>query len=141
MPWMQAALPMPMQPSCILPTMSQPPTPEQQVRFFQNLQYLLAEGEFVSTDKFALLLALGRWAIENPEHDERDPLDVGALAGHFLDLYWPQARPFSAGERTLAVAEVSPTYGRTLPAEWDGYPTTGRRCVGLQGRCIGSRTK
>jgi HNH endonuclease len=95
------------------------PSPEQQVRFFQNLQYLLAEGEFVSSYKFALLLSLGRWAIENPDYDERNALDVGELAEHFVELYWPQARPFTVGERERAVAEGSPTYGTQLPSEWD----------------------
>lgn len=82
------------------------PSPEQQARFFTNLQLLLTEGEFVSTYKFALLIALTRWAMENPDHDETIPLDVAALAPHFLELYWPHTRPFGVA---------------ALPAtDWDG---------------------
>lgn len=95
------------------------PSPEQQVRFFQNLQYLLAEGQFNSSYKFALLLSLGRWAMENPDYDERNALDVGELAEHFVELYWPQARPFTSGALGRAVAERPPGYGAQLLPEWD----------------------
>jgi hypothetical protein len=73
------------------------PSPEQQARFFTNLQLLLAEGEFVSTYKFALLIALVRWAVEHPDHDEVQPIDAAELAPHFIELYWPQVLPFAAG--------------------------------------------
>ncbi len=35
-----------------------PPTPEEQVLFLRNIQRLLAEGQFVASYKFALLMAL-----------------------------------------------------------------------------------
>lgn len=73
--------------------MSPPPaqTPD---RFFASLQHLLVEGEFVASYKYALLLSLTRWAIEHPDYDESNPLDVRELAAHFLEIYWPQAQPF-----------------------------------------------
>ena len=89
-----------------------------QARFFTNLQHLLTEGEFVSTYKYALLIALARWAVENPDHDERVPLAVGDLAEHFLALYWPQARPCAANEAARAVAEPRPAYGSVPDEGW-----------------------
>ena len=41
------------------------PTAEQQLKFLTNLQRLLAEGQFVATYKYALLLALADIAIES----------------------------------------------------------------------------
>lgn len=86
--------------------------------FFARLQHLLAEGEFVSTYKFALLLALVRWAVEHAGHDEREPIDVGALAPYALDLYWPQVLPFVGGHAATA-AEMRPPYG-AAEAPWQG---------------------
>jgi hypothetical protein len=71
-----------------------PPTAAAQACFVSNLQRLLTEGEFVNTYKFALLIALARWATENPGYDEGVPLDVRALAPHFAELYWPHVQPF-----------------------------------------------
>jgi HNH endonuclease len=86
--------------------------------FFARLQHLLAEGEFVSTYKFALLLALTRWAVEHAAHDERQPIDVGELAPYALDLYWPQLLPFGGGGSTAA-AEARPSFGIGYAA-WQG---------------------
>jgi hypothetical protein len=41
-----------------------PPTPAERVQFLVNLQELLAEGGFVATYKFALLLALTDLSVE-----------------------------------------------------------------------------
>jgi len=88
--------------------------------FFARLQHLLAEGEFVSTYKFALLLALTRWAVEHAAHDEAQPIDVGVLAPYALDLYWPQALPFAGGDAAAAAAaEARAPYG-TGEAAWTG---------------------
>ena len=43
-----------------------PPSPEEQVRFLENFQTLLSEGQFTSTYKFALLVALADIAVESP---------------------------------------------------------------------------
>lgn len=42
-----------------------PPTAEDQVKFLMNLQRFLAEGHFVATYKYALLLALADISIES----------------------------------------------------------------------------
>ena len=102
------------------PSIVKRPSPEQQVRFFTNLQLLLSEGEFVSTYKYALLLALMRWAIENPGYDEAVPLDVVALAPHFVQLYWPHIRPFEMEGALRSVAESRPAYGSSPDDLWRG---------------------
>lgn len=86
------------------------PSAEQQARFLRDVQQVLTEGEFVSTHKFALLIALVRWAIEHPEHPEGEPVDAAALAPHFVDLYWGHALPFrSRGTAPDALAVATPT--------------------------------
>ena len=94
------------------------PSVEQQARFLQKLQHLLVEGEFVATYKFALLLALVRWALEHPDHDERQPLDVRDLALHVIELYWPHTRPFA----TLAgvAGEASPPFAPKFDSPGSG---------------------
>ncbi|MCC6671997.1 MAG: hypothetical protein IT458_13120 [Planctomycetes bacterium] len=94
------------------------PSAELQAGFLRNLQRVLTEGDFDNTYKFALLLALTRWAVENPDHDPRQPLDVAALAPHFVELYWPHLRPF--GGPDASVRELPPNYGRTAPMDWHG---------------------
>jgi hypothetical protein len=79
-------------------------------RFFANLQHVLVEGEFVSTYKYALLIALCRWALEHPLHEEAKPIDARELATHFTQLYWPQALPFRAPPDLAQVAEGELTY-------------------------------
>lgn len=89
------------------------PTESQQASFVSRLQRLLVESEFSNTYKFALLLSLTRWAVENPDYDERLALDVKALAPHFTELYWPHVRPYS----TPAAKVAAPTgmYGNDIP--------------------------
>src|SRR5262245_21270429 len=70
------------------------PSADDQARFLNNLQLLLADGEYVSTYKFALLLSLVRWAIEHPLYDERTEIDAAELAPYFVELYWPHVVPF-----------------------------------------------
>lgn len=41
-----------------------PPTAEDQLQFLNNIQRLLDEGQFTSTYKFALLMALADLAVE-----------------------------------------------------------------------------
>ena len=69
------------------------PTAEQQLKFLTNLQRLLAEGQFVATYKYALLLALADIAIESGDNSDK-PLTIstkliaekfileGKLTGH-----------------------------------------------------------
>lgn len=79
---------------------------------FAKLQRLLREGDFVSTYKFAVLVALCRWALEHPQHPEGEPIAPIELAPHVLELYWPQVQPFGVAAGGLAVAERPPRYVR-----------------------------
>ena len=79
-----------------------PPTPEKQVLFLQNMQRLLAEGQFVASYKFALLHALADLCVLKGD-DSGAPLEVPIcdIAEKFIDLYWQQSRPFeAAGQNT-----------------------------------------
>ncbi|WP_405243207.1 HNH endonuclease [Lentisalinibacter salinarum] len=77
---------------------------EEQIRFLSTLQRLLEEGSFVSTYKYALLMALADLSVESTDEADgslRLPLD--AIARKFIEYYWPQAAPFGRGlvdERT-----------------------------------------
>ena len=84
-----------------------PPTAEQQIKFLTNLQRLLAEGQFVATYKYALLLALADVAIENGD-DSGEPLTVSTklIAEKFILYYWRQVVPY--------VPKVDPTAGQVL---------------------------
>jgi 5-methylcytosine-specific restriction endonuclease McrA len=71
------------------------PCPEEQVHFLRNIQRLLAEGQFVASYKFALLLALADLAVLKGD-DTGAPLDLDTrdIAAKFTELYWQQCRPF-----------------------------------------------
>ncbi len=86
-------------------------------RFVTNLQRLLLEGEFVGSYKYALLISLARWAVENPGFEEGRELDVGELAPHFLELYWPQGKPFSPTEE---VREARALYAQAVEPDLRG---------------------
>ena len=67
------------------------PTAEEQLRFLQNLQRLLDEGVFVSTYKFALLLALADLAVEKGNVGAAPlRLTVWEIAEKFVGYYWRQ---------------------------------------------------
>lgn len=72
------------------------PSPDELVRFLVNLQRLLAEGPFVATYKYALLLALADLAAEHG-HDTGDSLNVSTrrLAEKFIHYYWRQCPPYA----------------------------------------------
>lgn len=72
-----------------------PPTAEEQLRFLTNLQRLLAEGQFVATYKYALLLALADIAVEYGD-DSGDSLKIQTkqIAEKFIQYYWRQCVPY-----------------------------------------------
>ncbi len=74
------------------------PTDREQVEFLSNLQRLLAEGQYTSTYKFALLLSLGSITIEQGD-DSGNAMTVSldAIAEKFVELYLRQAAPHPAG--------------------------------------------
>ena len=71
------------------------PTEHSQIAFLRNMQRLLAEGNFVATYKYALLLALADIAVEQGA-DTCDEMVVplNVIAEKFIQYYWPQSRPF-----------------------------------------------
>jgi 5-methylcytosine-specific restriction endonuclease McrA len=70
-----------------------------ELEFLRKLQRLLAEGDFVATYKLALLNALADLSVEGePERDGSLRVPVEALATKFIEYYWPQARPYRAGD-------------------------------------------
>ena len=105
------------------------PTAEHQARFVTNLQRLLTEGQFVNTYKFALLLSLARWATENPDWSEGEPLDVRDLAPHFAECYWPHVQPFALPVAADNAAEPEGRYAKTPNGDWSQVlvPDRGQR--------------
>jgi hypothetical protein len=81
-----------------------PPTPEEQVLFLRNIQRLLAEGQFVASYKFALLLALADLCVLKGD-DIGSPLElqIHDIAEKFIELYWQQCRPFESGGQTTGI--------------------------------------
>ena len=74
------------------------PSPDAQLAFLAKLQRLFAEGEFTSTYKFALVIALANLAVERGG-DDGEPLRVPnrSIASKFIELYWQQTAPYSTG--------------------------------------------
>ena len=77
-------------------------TPEpdagQQLAFLRQLQRLFQEGDFTSTYKYALLLALAELAIEcDAPAGAALVLPMERIAGKFAEFYWLQSLPYSAG--------------------------------------------
>lgn len=72
-----------------------PPTAEEQVRFLTNIQRLLAEGEFVASYKFALLLSLADLSVERGDESGAGlALTVAEISAKFIQYYWRQSVPY-----------------------------------------------
>ena len=87
-----------------------PPSPEGQIQFLVRLQWLLAEGQFIATDKYALPLALADISVEHGD-DSGAPLTVptSTIAEKFIQLYWRHA------SRTSGASKQSCVRSRTWP--------------------------
>lgn len=71
------------------------PSAEDQVRFLSNLQRLLAEGQFVATYKYALLLRLADLAVEQGDDtDATLKIPTALIAEKFIHYYWRQTVPY-----------------------------------------------
>lgn len=83
-----------------------PPDPDEQIRFLVNLQRLLAEGQYVATYKFALLLALADISVEQGD-DSGEPLCIQttAIARKFTQYYWRQAAPYPVASRSRVLRQ------------------------------------
>lgn len=79
------------------------PSAEDQVRFLTHVQRVLAEGQFVATYKYALLLALADLAVEIGD-DTGSPLSVptALIAEKFVHYYWRQSAPYATATRSTA---------------------------------------
>ncbi len=71
------------------------PSAEEQLQFLHKMQRLLDEGQFTSTYKFALLIALSDLSIEKGD-GTGDSLELNSreIAEKFIQLYWRQVIPF-----------------------------------------------
>ncbi len=70
-----------------------------ELEFLRKLQRLLAEGDFVATYKLALLNALADLSVEGElARDGSLHVPIEAIAEKFIAYYWPQARPYRAGD-------------------------------------------
>lgn len=82
-----------------------------EVVFLEQLQRLLAEGDFSSTYKFAVLIALSELAVEtySPVTGYRDTVTTDELARRVLGVYWPQVRPIAPaiGDRAVVLKQNS----------------------------------
>ena len=74
-----------------------PPTSTAQIRFLEQIQRILSEGQFTATYKFALLHALADLSVEcgPTSAGAALTLTVSSIADRFVELYLPQARPYS----------------------------------------------
>jgi 5-methylcytosine-specific restriction endonuclease McrA len=80
------------------------PAADQQLGFLTKLQRLFAEGDFTATYKFALLMAMAELAVERGKDDDCELLLTHRdLASKFIEFYWQQSVPYSAGG---GIAEV-----------------------------------
>jgi hypothetical protein len=80
------------------PDLTSRPTAEDQVRFIASIERILAEGSFVATYKYALLVALVELAIERGDDSNRElTLPLRDIAEKFAELYWRQAAPYHSG--------------------------------------------
>ena len=70
-------------------------SPENQIEFLGNLQRLLAEGSFVSTYKYALLLSIADLCVElGPCDDAPLNLPIRHIGEKFAEYYWRQCAPY-----------------------------------------------
>lgn len=74
------------------------PTPEDQLRFVQDIQHVFAEDDFTATYKFALLIALADLAVELGVDDARELVLPTRQSGErFIQMYWRHALPYCNG--------------------------------------------
>jgi hypothetical protein len=68
---------------------------DQQIQFLTRFQRLLNEGSFVSTYKYALLMALADLSVElGNDDDESLEIETAKIAEKFVEYYWRQSAPY-----------------------------------------------
>ena len=77
-------------------------TAEQQIEFLTRFQRLLNEGSFVSTYKYALLMALTDLSVEmGKENDESVEIKTSQIAEKFIEYYWQQSAPYFSSDSAV----------------------------------------
>jgi len=94
-----------------------PPTAEFQIRFLQDLQRILEEGQFTATYKFALIHALADLSVQRGD-DSGDSLrlPVRSITERMVELYWRQVKPWQTKEAARVL--VQNTGGTAAVVEW-----------------------
>jgi hypothetical protein len=89
------------------------PSAQAQLDFLSKLQRVFAEGDFVATYKFALLLALADLALERGD-DSGDALKLPTrlIAERFARTYWRQVEPYQGAE---ILRHSTGTKGEAIP--------------------------
>jgi 5-methylcytosine-specific restriction endonuclease McrA len=90
------------------------PTAQEQLAFLTNLQRLMAEGQFVATYKYALLLALADLAVESG--DKSGPtleLETFRISEKFIQFYWRQAVPYALRQGASTAPLLRQNVGET----------------------------
>lgn len=64
------------------------------VEFLDYIQAILAQGQFTSTYKFALLLSICDICVENSGQASRGHIDLADLSDRFAEYYWRQSRAY-----------------------------------------------
>ena len=77
-------------------------SPDEQIQFLTRFQRLLNEGSFVSTYKYALLMALADLSVElGGESDEDLEIETRQIAEKFVEYYWRQSAPYFGFESAV----------------------------------------
>jgi HNH endonuclease len=75
---------------------------DEQIQFLTRFQRLLNEGSFVSTYKYALLMALADLSVElGGESDESLEIETSQIAEKFVEYYWRQSAPYFSSESAV----------------------------------------
>ncbi len=69
------------------------PSPQDQIKFLTDIQRLIADGQFVASYKYALLLALADLAVEGGDTAD-ETLPTRRIAEKFIQYYWRQSVPY-----------------------------------------------
>lgn len=94
-----------------------PPDADAQLEFLNQLQRLFAEGDFVATYKFSLLIALADLAVKlGGDNGNGLELSLRQIARRFIQNYWFQALPYSTGKPHLTAGVLHQNLGEQQAA-------------------------
>ena len=107
------------------------PAAEEQLRFITNIQRILDEGSFVATYKFALIMSLADYAVENGDDSGAAlQLTTRDIAESFVEYYWRQVVPYAHGNLKAPVQVLKQGSGQ--------QPVVLSRIIDLHNRFNGS---